>query len=540
MDKAMATRYLSKRGYVIRKRILTPQQIFEIKSDMTITPDTNQAQMGMGCVPTVQCYQENASKIYVPKFYGIKKFGPPEIDLVTPGEEIHLNYLLDLRPNQIDPVENCQRAYREHGGGTLELGCGVGKTMIALYLAAWLGRKTLVVVHTEPLVEQWTERTRTAFGVACRLGRIQGPTFDVDNKDIVIAMLPTLAMKEFPDDAFDSFGHVIFDESHRIPSLVMSRALQKLNSTYMLCLSATPERADGLSIILRLHVGDYHYQMDNEYKRQQWQPATIERWEFRSTNVEYMQEHSMFNRMKGRDVINYSLMLNQVMMYRPRIRFLAERIKELYDDPRRKILVLTKRRAEFIPLLLEELTSIGVTSVGLYVGQGTAAASKKGKARRKAQLEDSASQRVIIGTDQIASTGLDIPGLNALVFASPMRDIRQAIGRIFRMRHEGIEARVIDIIDKVTGFSATAAARRKYYTEQRYTVENKKYYDPTDTLRLPNVGGAATGAVEGAAAGAAAAAEDLEGSMDDSNEEEGDGDDIYADDRDESYDLYCR
>ena len=45
-----------------------------------------------------------------------------------------------------------------------------------------------------------------------KIGRIQGKTIDVENCHVVIAMLQSLSMKKYEDDAFSSFGFAITDE----------------------------------------------------------------------------------------------------------------------------------------------------------------------------------------------------------------------------------------------------------------------------------------------------------------------------------------
>ena len=73
------------------------------------------------------------------------------------------------------------------------------------------------------------------------------------SNDIIIGMLQTLSMKEFANNRFDDIGHVIIDECHCIPSRVFSRALLKINSPYMLGISATPNRKDGLTKVLKYY-----------------------------------------------------------------------------------------------------------------------------------------------------------------------------------------------------------------------------------------------------------------------------------------------
>ena len=97
------------------------------------------------------------------------------------------------------------------GGGLLDVDPGKGKTVMALNIVAQLGKCTLVIVHKSFLLNQWIERIQQ-FLPGARVGRIQGQIMDTENKDIVIGMLQSLSMKEYPKNTFRQFGLAIYDE----------------------------------------------------------------------------------------------------------------------------------------------------------------------------------------------------------------------------------------------------------------------------------------------------------------------------------------
>jgi superfamily II DNA or RNA helicase len=111
----------------------------------------------------------------------------------------------------------------KYGGGLLELPCAWGKTSGSLYILSQIKKKTIVIVHKEFLMNQWIERIQQ-FLPKARVGKIQGPIIDIDDKDIVIGMLQSLSMKEYPTSTFESFGLTIIDEVHHISSEVFSNS----------------------------------------------------------------------------------------------------------------------------------------------------------------------------------------------------------------------------------------------------------------------------------------------------------------------------
>ena len=56
--------------------------------------------------------------------------------------------------------------------------------------------KTLVIVHKDFLMTQWRDRI-LQFLPDARIGKIQQNTIDIENKDIVLAMVQSLSMKEY-------------------------------------------------------------------------------------------------------------------------------------------------------------------------------------------------------------------------------------------------------------------------------------------------------------------------------------------------------
>ena len=87
---------------------------------------------------------------------------------------------------------------------------------------------------------QWKDRI-LEFLPNAKIGKIQQNTIDIEDKDIVLSMVQSLSMKEYPEDTFKSFGLAIFDECHHLGAEVFHKSMTKVASKYMLGLSATPK-----------------------------------------------------------------------------------------------------------------------------------------------------------------------------------------------------------------------------------------------------------------------------------------------------------
>ena len=245
--------YFGKKGYTIYKKSLSIDQQHEIRKELTVSPFVPKTSFAN--IVSFPIYRESNNKFYLPKFYGISKFGYPKQSTTYNYNTIDLSFNGSLREYQLLITGKFLENINSNGfGGLLEVGCGQGKTVMALYLISKLNIKTLIIVHKEFLMNQWIERINQ-FLPNAKIGKIQGQIIDIDNKHIVIGMLQSLSMKDYPDNLFDSFGFTIIDETHHIGAEVFVRSLFKVTTRYMLGLSATMTRKDGLTKVFKLFIG---------------------------------------------------------------------------------------------------------------------------------------------------------------------------------------------------------------------------------------------------------------------------------------------
>jgi superfamily II DNA or RNA helicase len=254
--------YLGQKGYTIAKNELTIEQQKQIRNDLTIKPFTHGA-IGSTDQKTFPAYRESSNKFYVPHYYGVENFGAPKQYKISEGVNIDLEFAGQLRDYQ-EPVVNKYLQYchdNMYGGGLLELPCAWGKTSGSLYILSQIKKKTIVIVHKEFLMNQWIERIQQ-FLPKARIGKIQGPIVDVQDKDIVLCMLQSLISKDYEQSIFDDFGLTIIDEVHHISSQTFSNALFKVVTKFMLGLSATMNRKDGTTSVFKMFLGEVIHKVE--------------------------------------------------------------------------------------------------------------------------------------------------------------------------------------------------------------------------------------------------------------------------------------
>ena len=444
--------FIGKKGFILNKSFFEEEELENIRNELNVTPFTA---MDYGTAEKpFKVYRENSTHLYIPKIFGIEKFGNPSNNSLPIGENINIKFNLSLKDEQKIPAEKTLEAYHEKGGGILSLPCGFGKTILGLYFISKLSKKTLIIVHKEFLMNQWIERINYALPDA-KIGIIQGTKCEIEDKDIIIGMLQTLSMKELSKDTFDDIGHVIIDECHRIPSKIFMRTLFKINCNYMLGLSATPNRKDGCTKILKWFIGDVIYNAKSKEKN----IVKVDRYIIESEDENYNKELLNF-----RGQVQMATMVNQIVMYLKRTKMLVKKIKEdVNNNENRQFLILSDRKQQledFYKLFKEE----GIESIGYYVG-----------GMKKKDLKESESCKILLGTYPMANEGLDIPSLNGLVLATPKSDIIQTVGRICRVKHENIQPLIIDAVDNFSIFERQGKKRLDLYKKNKYEVEDIKY-----------------------------------------------------------------
>ena len=117
--------YLGNKGYTLYKEELTNEQIKTIKKDLFMKPFILLIRM----IVKVLIFIEKMKKIYVPRFYGVEKFGDPNENRLQVGMDIDVNFTGNLRDYQINIVNiylDYVKKNSNKSGGILEVPCGRG------------------------------------------------------------------------------------------------------------------------------------------------------------------------------------------------------------------------------------------------------------------------------------------------------------------------------------------------------------------------------------------------------------------------------
>ena len=419
--------------------------------------------------------------LHLPRFRGMQLVGSVKDDRRSLGEPMRdLQFTGTLRdsPPQTVATSKVLDQLKSIGGAMLVLPCGFGKTVCSIWLMSQLKRRTLVLVHTGALADQWVERIGS-FLPGARVGRIQQDVVEVDGCDIVVGLIQSLAKRDYERDVLSTFGTVVVDEAHHIAAPWFTGALRKIPARYVLGLSATPDRKDGLGVILPWVLGPIAYRAVRDVEMVD------------VTMVEYVDPPNQYELTDRRGVPRYSEMLTSLCVNPVRNAKIVDCIVE-HVHTGRSLIVLSERRAQLVELERMLLCRSGAVCL-------TTPRPKKRKRKNEeppslemppdgaklvvasvmggtpANLRDHgfAHSTVLLSTYPFAAEGIDIPRLDTLIMASPGINVEQTVGRILRKHPKKQTPLVIDIKDPFSLFGCMGWKRHNYYRSQSYDVTSQ-------------------------------------------------------------------
>lgn len=338
----------------------------------------------------------------------------PFVDLRPVFEHIEFVDMVEPRPHQAE----AWAAFACHDNGILNLGCGKGKTKLAVKKIAQKKVPALVIVPDGGILTQWVEainggpNTPQGLGMPRGMGLVQGGQFDWEGRDVVVALISTLALKirdkKVPEEFFRYFGLVVYDEVHRLGAPVFSLCAEPFYGD-RIGLTATVQREDGLDPIYRYHLGEpFFVDLSQDL---------IPRIYFWRTPAKHK-----FEECRKGGTINISLLRTLLGRDRDSNVFRYYAIREALSQGR-KLLCLSHSKDQlklFHALFPESGLILGATP----------------KDDRTAILR---SNQVVFAIAKLGSEGVDDPRLDTLFWLTPFRSkiaLQQSMGRIQRA-HEG-------------------------------------------------------------------------------------------------------
>jgi len=445
MDEDDLATYIGYKGYTIYKENISVEEQQMLRKELNVKPFVPKSSLIKP--QPFPVYRESKSKLYVPRFYGMEIYGEPDEMLIKEGKKINVKFKGELRPKQKPVVEKYMNHIKTKGSGLLALHTGFGKTCLALNIISRIKLKTIIIVHKEFLLRQWIERIEQ-FLPDAKVGKIQAKTIDTEGKDIVICMLQSLSMKDYPKEMFKEYGFMIVDEVHHLGAEVFSRAFFKIVTKYALGLSATIKRKDGLTKVIKWFLGDVVCKLERKGEDNVLVKV-----------INYETPDEDFNKVElnFRGQVNYTGMIKKICEFNRRSEFILKVLADLLKENKDQQIMILGHQKKLLKYLHDAIRHRTLATVGYYIG-----------GMKEKDLKISEGKKVIIATYAMAEEGLDIKTLTTLIMATPKVDVTQSVGRILRQKHK--QAVVVDIVDPHILFQRHFGKRKTFYRKSKFKV----------------------------------------------------------------------
>ncbi len=358
---------------------------------------------------------------------------------------------IQLKPEQIRAQEKLLATNR----AILEAKPGFGKTMLAIEVICARAQKTLVIVHTRALLDQWIKRISDYCQINPEeIGIIGDGKWRIGER-ITIASYQTL-LSRGTKSIKNEFGLVVVDECHHVPANTFSKVVRGFAARYCLGLTATPFRKDKLDRLMRFYIG----------------PIVPTSSQTSDNDADLLPANRVPTQLVWRtttlDIENAAtkefVEIGTILAADPtRLQQVTADVLHCVNEGK-KIIVLSERvgHAEALEMMLK--MNAPQLSIALVTGQ----LKKEDREQILLQVKNN-SYQVMVATGGVVGEGFDWPAADTLFLAFPFSwkgKLIQYVGRIQRVHPGKTQACVYDYLDNnIEILRAMARKRARGYRE---------------------------------------------------------------------------
>ena len=359
------------------------------------------------------------------------------------GREIRVSFTGELRPEQVPAT----KALLAQDIGVLAAATAFGKTVVAAYLIGKRRVNTLILVHTQALLNQWRAALEEFLQIDEVLEPLPGKRGRKKSRPLIgqlgggkntlsglvdVAIIQSLLSGDEVNELVRDYGQVIVDECHHVSAVSFERVMKEVTAKYVHGLSATPTRADGCQPIVFLQCGPIRYQVDarEQAKKRGFVQFIIPRFTAFRTAAEEKGVAALYNALAEDERRNLLIVRD---------------VRQALAQGRSPIL-LTERR-EHVERLAALLAPSCPNVITMY---GTASAKLRRETMERLAAVPPTEPLAVIATGKYVGEGFDCPRLDTLFLALPVAwkgTVAQYAGRLHRNYPGKDEVQVYDYVD---------------------------------------------------------------------------------------------
>ena len=422
---------------------------------------------------TIKLYDVYNGDIYLPIgcFEDIWKIHPIKKDYTdyTVCRNIDIKSDIKLRDYQQPVINACKKYYT----GLVIMPCGTGKSCTMLHTACQLKQKTLWLCMTKDLLKQAEDYIKNFTNGTT--SRISEGKCDYSG-DFVFATIQTLSKiiekEKIPQDVF---GCIIGDEiQHCMVSdesiMMFKNCMEYFSARYKFGCTATLKTANELWKCIPKLIGNVIYELKKNDAKDKF-IGYYEGKQVVEVPANMFQVPANINIIKtdynisNKDVYNknggtlvFSKLINDLSMDKERNNLILNILNKL-----KGYTIIISERVEQLHYLNSKIPS----SVCID--------GKTPKKQREQMVEEfkNGKHKVLLASYSLVAEGFDVPLLENLIMASPVKDERlviQSIGRIQRPNDKKCVANVYDLVDNVSMLDRFFTKRKSVYKKEGWNI----------------------------------------------------------------------
>ena len=366
-------------------------------------------------------------------------------DKTSDGKPIKVTFNGDLYEEQ----SSASKAMLAQNIGVLSATPAFGKTVVSANIIATRKVNTLVLVHTQSLLNQWKKSLEQFLNIEYVPITITNKRGKVKIQSVIgvlgagenqlggvvdIAIMQSLFRGDEVKELVRDYGMIIVDECHHVSAVHFEKILKYANARFIYGLTATPTRQDGHHPIIFMQCGDIRYKVDDKTQanNRPFEHFIIPR--FTSLRTGSLQDESKITQIYN-DLTNNEL----------RNRLIVEDVVAAINSGRSPI-ILTER-SEHVAVISKMLE--GRCSNILKITGSLSVKEKRDVMQRLEELPAD-SNFAIVATGKYIGEGFDFPRLDTLFLAMPIAwkgKVAQYAGRLHRLYKGKDEVLIYDYID---------------------------------------------------------------------------------------------
>ena len=422
--------------------LFSQQELEQITTDLQLKLDGGNKYSKFKTIEYFDAYELDSDEcVFLPLAYAITTFRT-KIKSLSPTifKKLELTFNGILRDEQIKVKDEAIKNLNKHKACLISCFPGFGKTLTSIYISVSINLKTLIIVNKLTLIDQWVQSINKLTNNKAKVKVLSVGKVVEDEDDFVIVNCINIPKFQM----MTQFGTLIVDECHLITSKILSQSIFRVTPRYVIGLSATPYRPDGLNKLIDL------FFTEKKIIRNLHCPHTVYKV---VTGFKPIVEYSADGK------VNWNKILEGQCGDEKRNGIIIDIVTKYQD---RNFMILSKRVEQSAYLhkkLLEKNEKVSI-----LVGSSK---------------EFDKDCRILIGTSSKLGTGFDFVKLNALILASDMEEyFIQYLGRIFRIAQDDdnfVKPIVFDLLDENPILKRHFGTRKKVYQEAGGIIENYKF-----------------------------------------------------------------